>query len=269
MFTLENDKNSKRRRNRIQSSERNDLSATEAILVTSTAALEKVATTLSLSQIATATTTKTLSIPQNNNRHHTTATTATTSTNPMKSIKNLSMSCKIFPSTSLSSSSSSLLSSLWSLSSCSSSIISGKIISRNLWRTTSKTPTLDTQSITPTTTATINTTSLWPHAASITRRRNNCGDAAADDYCDDCGGDRRCQSLRRHSHRRHFLLTLMLLLVVCIVNTSSVKAADSLTGILQSCANEGEEVQIAIKNSKCFKCACEVCDNNFKMFLRK
>ncbi|XP_065367953.1 BMP-binding endothelial regulator protein [Calliphora vicina] len=251
MFTLENYKNSKRRRNSKQQGESNELQATATEATLAAAVLRKVPTTLSLSQ--TETTTKTLSITQKDHRHHSTAT----SRKSMKSIKNLSMPCKSFPSSSSSSSLSSWSSSLlWPLS-CSSTIISGKIISRNLWRTTRKTPTLDTQSATS---RTITATSLWPHAASITRRRNNCGA----DYCDDCGVggdgeavDRRCQSLRRHSHRRHFLLTLMLLLVVCIVNTSSVKAADSLTGILQSCANEGEEVQIAIKNSKCFKCACE------------
>uniref|UniRef100_A0A1B0GCB4 BMP-binding endothelial regulator protein n=1 Tax=Glossina morsitans morsitans TaxID=37546 RepID=A0A1B0GCB4_GLOMM len=62
-----------------------------------------------------------------------------------------------------------------------------------------------------------------------------------------------------NSNRGYVLLSyLVVLLVVCIVNTSSVEAAESLLGgDLQSCSNEGEEVQIGIKNSKCFKCACQ------------
>uniref|UniRef100_A0A1I8Q6R3 BMP-binding endothelial regulator protein n=1 Tax=Stomoxys calcitrans TaxID=35570 RepID=A0A1I8Q6R3_STOCA len=57
--------------------------------------------------------------------------------------------------------------------------------------------------------------------------------------------------------RRHMLLTLMLLLFVCFVNTSSVKAADSLLGETQSCSNENEEIHVNVRNSKCFKCSCQ------------
>lgn len=274
MFTLENYKNSKRRRNRIEQFEENVLKeqqkretlTLEAIEeAVKAAALEKmsatslISTTTRLSQNSAtpATTTKILSIPQNDHRHHLTTTATSTSRKSMKSInKNLSssMSCTIIPtslslpttSSSCSSSTSSSLSysslPLWSSSSlslCSSSIIFGKTISRNLWRTTKKLLTLDNtiqqQSTTATTT---NTTTLWPHVASINTRQNNCGtpvngNGDNDVFCfgaADDDHDRRCHSLRRPNHRRHFLLTLMLLLVVCIVNTSSVKAADSLTG---------------------------------------
>ncbi|XP_055839337.1 BMP-binding endothelial regulator protein [Episyrphus balteatus] len=41
-------------------------------------------------------------------------------------------------------------------------------------------------------------------------------------------------------------------------NIVTIEAADTLLGNLQSCSNEGEEVQIqGIQNSNCFKCACQ------------
>ncbi|XP_073844457.1 crosveinless 2-secreting protein [Musca autumnalis] len=62
-------------------------------------------------------------------------------------------------------------------------------------------------------------------------------------------------SVNGTTRRRHMLLTLMLLLFVCFVNTSSVKAADSLLGNLQSCSDENEEIHVPI--SKCYTCSCQ------------
>lgn len=65
-----------------------------------------------------------------------------------------------------------------------------------------------------------------------------------------------------HNRRQHSLGTICLIAVfilIAIIQMQSVTGLrEGLSGNMQSCANEGEEVQInSIQNSKCFKCTCQ------------
>lgn len=267
MFALENRANGKRRRRSNNPWwDENDLQTQYATIKTKTAAtLDATSlsqTTATIIRNKTARRVKATQIDDHNCKH-----SILSRGNVMKSIKNLLLMSDTITTTTTrtkATATEAKAATFNSPSSQSPANIGGKTISRNLLRTTRKTR--DTITKTTTTTSPLATTtyatSLWPYG-SITRRRHNCGkvsnasdcdgvDAAAAsiDCCrtetiavtDNCNihgdnsidfnndDDRPCQSLRRGNHRRHFLLTLMLLLVVCIVNTSSVKAADSLTG---------------------------------------
>ena len=246
MFALENCANDKRRRHRNQQWGENQLQTQET--TSATAKLNaKAAATLEVEAAITF-------VSQNHRQTSRVKSTSTTQTdkhnrlqsilsrgNAMKSIKNLLLISDTTTKATIASLATAATTFYSSLSSCLSATIGGKTISRNLWRTTRKTRDTTT---TTTTTSTSSATSLWPYGSITRRRRHNCVAAAKETSIGDNSNnnhygvnsndnnddDRPCQSLRHGNHRRHFLLTLMLLLVVCIVNTSSVKAADSLTG---------------------------------------
>ncbi|EDW00981.1 GH21183 [Drosophila grimshawi] len=76
-----------------------------------------------------------------------------------------------------------------------------------------------------------------------------------------CHGQK--QRHRKNGSQRHIfgpIFTIVVFVIIALIQMESVAAGlnEGLSGDMESCVNEGEEVQIeGIQNSKCFKCTCQ------------
>ncbi|XP_068145487.1 BMP-binding endothelial regulator protein [Drosophila tropicalis] len=81
--------------------------------------------------------------------------------------------------------------------------------------------------------------------------------------CKSNGGAKwkKCSSypMAKGIQQSHYIITILTLILLVIIQMQMVSAGvgDSLMGHLESCSNEGEEIQLKIKNSKCYKCSCQ------------
>ncbi|XP_017962208.1 BMP-binding endothelial regulator protein [Drosophila navojoa] len=77
------------------------------------------------------------------------------------------------------------------------------------------------------------------------------------------GQSQRHKGNNNYKSQPHFLVRICTLVFIAMIALNQLETAaagfrEGLSGIMESCANEGEEVQIkGIQNAKCFKCTCQ------------